>query len=50
MHRHVARNLDGGENNNEVPTFKHKMPLVLKHLPQKLHFSGAFILNNYVQI
>jgi len=47
--RHVARNFDGGANNNEVSTYI--MPLVfLKHHPQKVHFPGAFILNNHVQI
>jgi len=40
----------GGANNNEVSTFKYILPLVFKHHPEKVHFSGAFILNDYIQI
>jgi len=42
--------LIGGANNNEVSTFKYIMPLVFKTSSTKGAFSGAFILNNYVQI
>jgi len=49
--RHVARNFDRGENNNEVSTFKYIMPLVFKASSTKgAFFLAHFILNNYVQI
>jgi len=39
--RHVARNFDGGANNNEVSTFEYSMPRVFKASSTNVHFSGA---------
>ena len=49
--RHVARNFDrGGQKTTKSQQSNIYFPLFLKHHPRKVHFSGAFILNNYVQI
>jgi len=48
--RHVARNFDGGGNNNQASTFEYLMPLVFKALSVKGVFFWCFFLNNCVQI
>jgi len=49
--RHVARNFEwGGQTTIKPQHLDIYCPLFVKHHPQKVYFSGAFILNNYVQI
>jgi len=47
--RHVARHLNGGENNNLVSTFKYLMPLVFKAYCINVYLSGVYFLNSCVQ-